>query len=271
MKKGINGWTFSPQTPIAAAARQAAAAGFAALEPVMTDTGELRPDTDEPTCRALADAIRAAGIEVSAVACGMFWTSNYTARDPSLRQAAIDLTIALLDRAGWLGAPAALVIPGVVGRWDETTPRIRYDDALAAAMDALRGLSCEAERRGVVIAIENVWNRFLLSPTEMRDLIDHVNSPWVKVCLDVGNVMPFGYPQDWIAILGRRIARVHVKDFKLGHGDAGGFCPVGDGDVNWPAVLAALRQARYEGPLTYEGPGELQDISVRLDKVLTAS
>ena len=121
------------------------------------------------------------------------------------------------------------MVPGVVGRWNAREPAVRYEDALLYAHDALRALSFEAEARNVIIGIENVWNRFLLSPVEMRELIDQVNSAWVRVYLDVGNVLKFGYPQDWIDSLGSRIIRVHAKDYRLEVGHAPGLLPAGRG------------------------------------------
>ena len=114
----------------------------------------------------------------------------------------------------------------------------------------------------------NVWNRFLHSPVELADLIDRVNSNWVGAYFDIGNVLAYGYPQDWITTLGHRIVRVHVKDFALDPGGPNGFCPLGEGDVDWPAVRAALEHAGYDGPLTYEGKGSLADIAKRMDTVL---
>ncbi len=268
MQKGISGLSFDGKTPIAEAARAAAAAGFGVFEPVVSETGELRPDTDEATCRAIADAIRAAGLEVASLATCLFGNCNYASPDPADRARARDLTIAMLDRARWMGAPAILVVPAVIGCWDEKAPRVRYDDALAAVATTLHELAPEAETRSVRIAVENVWNRFLLSPVEMRDLIDQVNSPWVRVYFNVGNALQTGYPQDWIRILGRRIFRVHIKDYRLVPGGIGGFCPPGDGDVDWPAVMTALTLAGYDGPLTCEGPGEPADIGARMDRIL---
>ena len=86
--------------------------------------------------------------------------------------------------------------------------------------------------------------------------------------LDVGNILKFGFPQDWIDILGRRIVRIHLKDFKIAVGNIDGFCPLGDGDADWPAVISALKRHGYDGPLTYEGPGDLADISQRIDQIL---
>lgn len=271
MVKSINGWTFPAGTPWAEAARLARSAGFGAIEPTLDPEGALTPTTGEVACRQMGEAIREAGLEVASLACGMFWQTHYASPIKADRNKARALTLAGLDRAQWLGAPALLVVPGVVGHFERPSrPVVAYADALAYSYDALRELAFEAEARAVTIAIENVWNQFLLSPVEMRELVDRVNSPWVGVYLDVGNVLKFGFPQDWIDTLGRRIARVHLKDFKLSVGTLDGFCPLGDGDVDWPEVMTALQRQRYDGPLTFEGPGDLADISRRIDSILAS-
>jgi L-ribulose-5-phosphate 3-epimerase len=269
MLKSINGWTFAETISIAEMARQARAAGFEAIEPVLTDSGALRIDSDEATLRAAGETIHNAGLDVAGLATGAFWQFNYTSPDPDDRHRAEEITKALLERARWIGAPAVLVVPGCVGTWDEKTPRVGYAEALALAAQSLERLAPAAEQFGVTIAIENVWNRFLLSPVEMREMIDRINSPWVGAYFDVGNVLRDGFPCDWIEILGKRIARVHVKDFQLAVGTLDGFCQLGDGDVDWPSVMAAFRRIGYTGPLTYEGPGELADIAARLSRILS--
>jgi L-ribulose-5-phosphate 3-epimerase len=267
-KKGINGWTFPAGTTCADAAQAARAAGFDALEPVVAAEGELTPATDELACRESGEQIRKTGLEVAALATELFWQTPFTAPDRRDRAAARELAAAVLDRARWLGAPVLLVVAGVVGRWNARQPAVRYEDALLYAHDSLRAISYEAEARNVVVAIENVWSRFLLSPVEMRELIDRINSPWIRVCFDVGNALKYGYPQDWIDSLGSRIVRVHVRDYRLDSGTPQGFCLPGEGDVDWPAVVAALRRMGYNGTVTYEGRGDLADISRRLDQVL---
>jgi hexulose-6-phosphate isomerase len=107
----------------------------------------------------------------------------------------------------------------------------------------------------VRIALENVWNRFLLSPIEMRDLVDSAGSRAVTALFDVGNCLAFGYPEHWIRVLGRdRLFRVHFKDWRRAAGitTAAGFVAPLAGDVNWPAVLSALDDVGYAGPLTVE-------------------
>lgn len=272
MKKSINRWTFPAELPLSAIAKAVQSAGFEAFEPALNLTGELAVTTDEAACRRLGDQIREAGLEVASLACGLFWEASYTSPEPADRARARDWTIAGLDRAQWLGTDVLLVVPGLVSHFGRPTKMITgYGDALSLAYEALRDLAPRAEERGVIIAIENVWNGFLLSPVEMRDLIDRVNSPFVQAYFDVGNVLKFGFPQDWIDTLGRRIVRVHLKDFKTAVGTIEGFCPLGDGDADWPAVIAALRWHGYEGPLTYEGPGDLSDISRRMDRILASA
>jgi hexulose-6-phosphate isomerase len=269
MKKSVNGWTFPKGMPIADVVKQVKAAGFEAFEPTLEGEGELTPTTDEATVRQLGDTIREAGLDVASFATGLYWGSNFTSPDPAVRQAAKELTIAGLDRARWLGTDAFLVVPGLVRHFERLRePVVSYADALTRAYEALRELAPEAESRGVVIAIENVWNGFLLSPVEMRELIDRVNSPWVRVYFDVGNVLVYGFPQDWIDILGARIARIHLKDFKVEIGTIEGFCPLCEGAADWAAVMSALKRAGYDGPLTYEGPGDPADVSQRIDRIL---
>lgn len=268
MIKGINAWTFERQVAIADAARQARSAGFEAFEPVLEMSGELTPATDEASCRRLGEVIREAGLRIPALACGLFWEASLTSPDAKVRKRAYELALAALDRTAWLNAGILIAIPGVVARSETKKLECRYADALAYASLAFRDLALEAEIRGVAIALENVWSDFLVSPVEMREFIDHINSPWVGVCFNVGNAMRYGVPQDWIATLGRRILRVHLKDYKLGDAGQGGLCPLGEGDVDWAAVMAGLGEIRYDEPLIYDGAGELKDISDRMDRLI---
>jgi hexulose-6-phosphate isomerase len=269
MNKSINGWTFPAGTALSEVIELVRSAGFEAFEPTLDQSGELSVTTDESTCRALGNQIRAAGLDIASLACGLFWQASYTSPDAADRARAMEWTIAGLDRARWLGTDVLLVVPGLVSHFERPTRMVTgYAQALDLTRSALRELAPAAKARGVVLAIENVWNQFLLSPLEMRDLVDRVNSPYVRVYFDVGNSLKFGFPQDWINILGNRIVRVHLKDFRMAVGTIDGFCPLGDGDADWPAVIAALKAHGYRGPLTYEGPGDLRDIARRIDRIL---
>jgi hexulose-6-phosphate isomerase len=145
---------------------------------------------------------------------------------------------------------------------------VRCEDALLHAYRAFRELAYAAEARNVQIAVENAWTRFLLSPVELRELIDHVNSVWIRVCLNIGHTLALGYPQDWIDTLGPRIVTVRASDYRLAAGTPAGLCLPGDGDVEWPVVIAALRQCHYAGLVTSQGPGDPADIAQRLDRIL---
>jgi len=129
---------------------------------------------------------------------------------------------------------------------------ISYDIVLARARQGMKRLLKTAEQCKVALAVENVWSKFLLSPVEMRDFIDGFKSEYVGSYFDVGNVMAFGYPEQWIRILGKRIKRVHFKDFKTACGGVDGFCDLLEGDVNWPAVMKAFRAVGYNGYCTAE-------------------
>ncbi|MBN1342512.1 MAG: sugar phosphate isomerase/epimerase [Phycisphaerae bacterium] len=270
MQRSINAWFFDPQPSPAEMARQCAQAGFEAIELTLAEEGAITPNTDEATCREIARQVRDAGLEIASLATIMFWYHAYGSDDPGLRRKAYDLTLSMLDRAAWLNAGAILVIPAVVGAWDSPVPQTAYADALCRSHDALHRLAPEAEQRSVVIAIENVdlFSRFLLSPVEMADLIDRVNSPWIGVYFDTANVMRTGYPQDWIRALGYRIRRLHIKDYDLTKHGMEGFCAPFDGNVDWQAVMKALAETGYDGPLTYEGKGDLADIKGRLDRII---
>ncbi len=129
---------------------------------------------------------------------------------------------------------------------------IPYDLCFEHACEGLRRILPIAEEAGVVICIENVWNKFLLSPLEMRDFIDSFNSEMVGVYFDVGNVLLTGYPEQWIRILGKRIRRLHVKDFKRSIGTVDGFVDLLEGDVDFQKVKEALVDIGYDGYVTAE-------------------
>jgi hexulose-6-phosphate isomerase len=174
-----------------------------------------------------------------------------------------------LERAKWLGATAVLLHPG------QLKPETRYDAAWEWTRDALKAAAPHAERHGVALALENVWNKFILSPTEMQRMVDQVGHPLIGTYFDVGNCILYGYPEHWVAILGGRIKKVHVKDFQRSVGTAEGFCQLLDGDANYPAVVAELRRAGYDDYLTSEvsvrnmpyGQG-IKDTAARIDRIM---
>lgn len=267
LKLAVNAAAFADAPTADEQLARAAAAGYDGFEPVLSDSGPLTHAARPADLAALARRAADAGIELVGLSSTSYMQSNYGSAEAADRRRARDLTLQMLDLAAAGGIGAILVIPAVVGRPAESRPRISYLDAFNRTVDALMALRHEAEFRAVTIAIENAWTRFLLSPIEVLQLIDEVNSPCVGAYFDIGNVIPYGYPQDWIRTLGRRIARVHAKDYDLAaHGPAG-FCLPGEGSVDWPAVREALAEIGYEGPVTYEGPGDPGAARERLARI----
>lgn len=278
MKKSINQWSFAGMD-IFDCIELAAAAGFECFEPAFGEEGPLSPKGGRKEAEAVRRAADDAGIEIASLASGFFWTWNLASDDEAVRVKSEELTRSALQCAEWLGTDALLVIPGIVAP-GFGTPReiIPYDVCYERALAGMKRLAPHAERHGVVLAVENVWNSFHLSPLEMRDFVDAVGSDCAGVYFDVGNVIPFGYPEQWIRILGPRIRRIHMKDFRKSVGTINGFVDLLCGDVNWPEVMKALGEIGYSGPLTAEmgayrsdPTGVIWQTSSALDRILGLS
>lgn len=268
MFPALNVWTFPSELSARDLIQAASDAGAKGIELAPSADGPFSIDAPQPELREMVSLAANLDIRITGLVAVHTWQFNFASPDSADRRKSEELTLRMLDQAAALEAGAVLIIPAVVGKHDEPTPRVSYADALQATSEALSRLRHEAEVRRVALALENVWNRFLLSPIETADLIDRVNSPWVGVYFDVGNVMPFGYPQDWIETLGGRILRVHLKDYDLGVPGVDGFCRLGEGSVDWTAVMRTLRNAGYDGPLTYEGGGDPADVIQRIERIM---
>lgn len=265
MLKSISIWAFAPDRAWPEAFAIAKAAGFEAVEVAVAENGPLTPGSTRQECERVAAQAEAAGLKLSSLASGMGWTHHLTTSNEAARRRSIEITAQSLQIAAWLGVDAMLCVPGAVEV--EGTP---YDAAYENALASLRELAPLAETLGVTLGIENVWNKFLLSPLEMRDFLDAVGSSRVGCYFDVGNVLLTGFPQQWISILGRRIARVHFKDFNVSVGTLEGFCPLLEGDVDYGAVMQALRQIGYEGAVTaefFDCEDDLPAISRAMDRI----
>lgn len=248
----INRWAFPPEMPYPEVFRLAKQAGFEAVE-VTTHGDELTPDSQEGVVREIARSAREAGVKICSYAAGEFWTYGFTVSDRAQRDRGIEIARKMLRQALWLGTDAILCVPGWVSvPWNPEAEVVPYQLACERASAALRELAPEAEELGVTVGVENVWNGMLVSPLELRELINGVASRRVQVYFDTGNAVAFGFPEDWIRTLGDRICRVHVKDFRRSVGTLQGFVPPLEGDVDWPVVVQALGEAGYSGPLTAE-------------------
>lgn len=263
MKLGVNQWCFPEGYALDHCMRLAAASGFHGFEPNVGESeaperggvgrdGQLPARLSIASTEADAAALRrhaeTLGLELPSLSTALHWTYPLTATDERVRERGIAIVERMLVLAKAAGAGAVLVVPGLV------TAEVSYRAAYERALEALRHLAGLAERLGVTIGVENVWNKFLLSPLEMRRFLEEVGSARVGAYLDAGNVLAFGYPEHWIEVLGDLICRVHVKDFRLDVGNIHGFVPLGHGDVAWGRVGQALRRVGYEGYLTVELP-----------------
>lgn len=232
-------------------------AGFEGLQALTT------PDPRE--AEEIKKAAEDAQIKIDSVMNMTHWQYPLSSADPAVVEKSIEGMKTSLRNAKLWGAGSVLLVPAVVN------PQTSYREAWTRSQEQIRKLLPLAEQLGVVIAIEEVWNKFLLSPLEFVTYLDQFNSPWVKAWFDVGNVVLYGYPQDWIRTLGKRIADVHLKDFKR-EKNSYAWVNLGDGDIDWAEVRKAFAEIGYSGFAITELPvgdeNYLRDVSARVDRLV---
>jgi L-ribulose-5-phosphate 3-epimerase len=271
--KGICSVIFPREMPRTECFAQAKSAGFDAVELALGADLPLEIGHDEAS--RLADAAEKAGIRIATL-----WVSEplhqnpLNAPDPAVRARGAEAIRRAISIATDLNCGALLLYAVRLGNGPklEVGSQETWDRYTAE----LKKVVSEAERAKVLLNPENVWNKFLLSPLEMRSFVEQFHSPWVGTHLDTGNVMQYGYPEDWILTLRQRVKRVHIKDYKLSTRDEQGrFVDLWQGDVNWKAVMAALVKVGYNGFLSPEigynrnQPDQLKQVSAALDKILS--
>lgn len=252
MKKGISIWSF-PAMSLRESFELAKDAGFDGVEVAIAAEGEVSLTSTEKELLKVKEDAKNSGIELYSVASGLYWDYWLTADDKAEREKAKDIVKKHLDTAKILGADTILVVPGSVNAdFVSETKVVDYKSAYERSFEALSELSKYAESVGVSIGIENVWNKFLTSPMEMRGFIDAIGSDYVGSYLDIGNILFNGYPEHWIKILAEKIKKVHFKDYRKAAGGLHGFVDLLAGDVNYPAVMDALREVGYDGWVSAE-------------------
>jgi L-ribulose-5-phosphate 3-epimerase len=224
---------------------------------------------DQKVAEEIKKASEDARLPIHSVMNMAHWKYPLSSSDPATVKRSLDGMTTSLHNAKLWGADTVLLVPGVV---DAGTS---YQDAWTRSQKNIRTLIPLAKELKVVIGIEEVWNKFLLSPLEMATYVDEFSSPWIKAYFDVGNMVLYGYPQDWIRTLGKRVVKVHLKDFKMGKGwnpVTAQFVNLGDGDIDWPAVRKAFADVGYIGYATTEiAAGDeayLRDVVKRVDKLV---
>jgi L-ribulose-5-phosphate 3-epimerase len=230
-------------------------------------------ELDSPSAlveREVLDARDRSGIEIPGLVNALHWQAPLSDPDPTVRARCVESMKEALRQCRRLGGTTVLLVPAVVNQ------SVSYDDAYRRSQDEIRKLLPAAEDAGVKIAIENVWNNFLLSPMEAARYIDEFDSPMIGWYFDVGNILRYGWPEQWIRILGPRILKIDIKEYSREkmreEGLWKGFeVEIGEGDCDWPAVNKALRDIGYQGWGSAEVNGGDRDrlmvISRQMDRI----
>ena len=257
MKKGIC-YGCLPKGEPAARFALAAELGFQCVE-----VPTLRTDEERAT---YLKAAQDAGMAVSSVMNMDHWGSPLSDPDPAVRAKSVAGVLQSIDTAAALGGDIVLVVPAVV------TAEVTYEHAWERSRDALATVLPQAAKARVALAVENVWNRFLLSPIEFAAYVDSFKSPYMAAYFDVGNIVAYGVPQHWIRTLGPRLRKVHIKGFD---GPKHAWTQLLEGSIDWQAVMSALRAVGYDDAVTAElhGPGQdpragVAAISADMDRIL---
>lgn len=253
MKKSISIWSFPFEWELEKKFALAREAGFEGFEVDLTEDGPIALNTPAADLGKVRDLAAKNGLTLSGLATGLYWGANGASADAATRDKAAAILKKQIESAAALGIDSILVIPASVGvDFIPGCEVVSYQQAWDRGQALIRAALPLAEQHGVNLLIENVWNKFLLSPREFAAFVDSFESPRVGAYFDVGNVLATGYPEQWIEILGSRIGRVHFKDYRRNVGSADGFIDLLSGDVNWPAVIAALRTSGYTGWIAAE-------------------
>jgi L-ribulose-5-phosphate 3-epimerase len=238
-------------------------AGFAGIEPM-----------SHMTQSEVLDAFHTTGLKPASVCCSTHWKNPLSDPSAEVRKTGVDgLTQALKDAKAY-GATSVLLVPAVVNK------QVSYNDAYTRSQTEIRKVLPVAQELNVKIAVENVWNQFLLSPLEAARYIDEFESPAVGWHFDIGNVINFGFPEQWIRILGTRIQKLHIKEYSRKLRDksgpyAGFQVPFLQGDNDWPAVMKALDDVGYTGwGIAEQGgansPEGLRSLSTAMDQIFAS-
>ncbi len=224
---------------------------------MIKDAGFDGVELNRPDAISLDELIKAsasAALPVAGVIDSVHWGKPLSSPDAKVREQGFNGLKLALQEAGELGCDRLLLVPAVVNK------DVSYADAYTRSQELIKRAVPFAEKAKCRIAIENVWNHFLLSPLEAARFVDEISSPWVGWHFDIGNVVTYGWPEQWIRTLGPRVLNLHIKEFSRKKRDAEGLwkgfnVELGEGDVDWPAVMRALDDINYHGWAILEVPG----------------
>lgn len=235
------------------------------------DGVELNSPNDFDTAEIL-EAKEKSGIELPSVINEDHWSKPLSDPDPAVRAECIKSVATSLQDIKDYGGDTVLVVPGVVN------DKVSYEQAYYQSQASIRELIPFVEKTGIQLALENVWNNFILSPLEAKHFIDEINHPLVGWYFDIGNILRYGWPEHWIETLQSRIMKLHMKEYSKeimkNEGVWKGFgVELMEGDNNWPVVMKAIKAINYKGEwITAEVNGgdrkRLLDVSQRMDKII---
>jgi L-ribulose-5-phosphate 3-epimerase len=264
---------FPPGTPLPEMFRLAKAAGFEAME--LRLGVDIAMDSSDVVLGGARSVAASNGMQITSL-----WVSQplgqypLNSPDAEIRAKGVAAIQRATEIAAAVGCGALLLVPGRLGNGAKLITG--YEETWKLFTAELAKCLPAAEKNKVILTPENVWNKFLVSPLEMRAFVDQFQSPWLGAHFDMGNVMQFGYPEDWIRTLGPRIKRVHVKDYKLSaRAEQGRFVPLLEGDVNFAAVMKALADVGYRGFLSPEidydanQPDQLTKVAAQFNRILS--
>jgi L-ribulose-5-phosphate 3-epimerase len=239
-------------------------AGFEGVEPM----GGMNRD------EVLA-ALKETGLEAASVCCHTHWEKPLSAPDEMTRKIGFEGLVQSLHDAQAYGASSVLLVPGVAREG------VTYQQCFDRSIEQIKKAIPVAREAGVKIAIENVGNDFIMSPEQAIEYLDAINSEWVGWHFDIGNAGRVGPAEKWINLLGKRIVKIHVKDFSAKPAAPGAKArprpKLLDGDTNWSAVMKALDEAGYSGWAISEQPADqasdvesARDLAGRMDRIFAA-
>lgn len=262
MQKGINQWCFPQGTSLEELFTYSHQAGFTAVELNLNQPGDIgfTMETTTEEMKDIAQLAEEKELELKSLSTALLWEYSLSSPDVNVRKKGKEVVQKMLEIAHTIGMDTILIVPG------EVTAEVSYEECYERSQKSLQSLLPLAKKLDVKMGIENVWNKFLLSPLEMAKYIDELDSNHLGVYFDVGNILQYGFPEQWIRILGKRIFKIHVKDFHQGIGNAQGFTNLLSGHVDWKAVMEALRSIGYEDTLVTElSPYSLSDVGLAQD------
>ncbi len=257
MYKALNYWVFGGFEGVRTPFEMIDFGAETGLDGVELTVGDaLKRGITEKECREIRQYADSRKIGLRTLATGFYWTTSLASACGKERAEAIEFTKEYLHIASWIGAETILVIPGATRvAWDESRPVMSYREVWENSALSLREVLPLAEKLQVNIALENVWNRFLLSPMEWKMYLDQFRHPRLGMYLDAGNCCYIGRAQDYVEILSGRVKALHLKNFTETD-CCGGLHGFGDdllsGHVDFRALFEALGKINYQGPVTVE-------------------